>query len=142
MEERIKLLAIITICLSFLMCAGCGKKGAEPDFADRILGAWEWIESFGGFAGEHRTPESVGYTKTYVFRPDSTFLEFRNDSLIFRAKYSISEKVVWDQDTAEVLEIEGFLIEQIIEFAGYDMLRLTEHCNDCFLEVFIRIKAY
>ena len=75
MGKNIMHLLILAICLSFVTCAGSGRKSAEPDFSFRILGEWEWVESFGGFAGEHRTPESVGYTKKYVFRPDHTFLQ-------------------------------------------------------------------
>jgi hypothetical protein len=72
MEKHIKQLVIPIICLSFLMCAGRGKKGAEPDLSHRILGKWNWVESVGGFAGVRLTPESVGYTKKYVFRPGHT----------------------------------------------------------------------
>jgi len=120
------------------MCAGRAKKGPEPDLSHSILGEWEWVESFGGFAGEHRTPESVGYTKKYVFRPDHTFLQYRDDTLVVRRKYRITEKVVWKKDKAKVLEIEG-MTDQIIGFEGNDTLKLTGHCYDCFLEVFIRI---
>jgi hypothetical protein len=139
MGEHIRLLAVISICLSFLMCAGRGKKGAEPDLFHSILGEWEWVESFGGFAGEHRTPESVGYTKTYVFRADHTFLQYRNGTLVVSRKYRITEKVVWKKDRAKVLEIEG-MTDQIIGFEGNDTLRLIGHCYDCFSEVFIKIK--
>jgi hypothetical protein len=140
MEEHIRLLAIITICLSFLMCAGRGKKGAEPDLSQSILGEWEWVESFGGFAGEHRTPESVGYTKKYVFRPDHTFLQYRDDTLVDKREYRITEKVVWKKDRAKVLEIEG-MTDQIIGFEGNNKLTLAGHCYDCFSEVFMRIKT-
>jgi hypothetical protein len=138
MGKHIEQLVISIICLSFLMCAGLDKRPAEPDLSHQILGEWEWVESFGGFAGEHRTPESVGYTKTYVFRPDHTFLQYRDDTLFSTRKYKITEKVVWKKDRAKVLEIEG-MTDQIIGFEGNDKLTLTGHCYDCFAEVFIRI---
>jgi hypothetical protein len=139
MEKHIKRLAILTIGLGLLACPGCGKKSATPDFSHPVVGEWSWVESVGGIAGVRLTPQSEGYTKKQVFRRDTTFLEYRNDSLIFSAKYSISKKVVWNSDTAEVLEIEGFSIEQIIGFQGNDSLELTEHCIDCFEHLFIRI---
>jgi hypothetical protein len=140
MGKHIEQLVIPIICLSFLMCAGHAKRLAEPDLSLRIVGEWEWVESFGGFAGEHRTPESVGYTKTYVFRPDHTFLQYRDDTLFSTRKYKITEKVVWKKERAKVLEIEG-MTDQIIEFEGDDTLRLAGHCYDCFSEVFIRINT-
>jgi len=140
MRKHIKQLSILIMCLSVFMCAGSGRQSAEPDISHRIVGEWEWVESFGGFAGEHRTPESVGYTKTYVFRPDHTFLQYRDDTLFSTRKYRITEKVVWKKERAKVLEIEG-MTDQIIGFEGHDTLRLTGHCYDCFSEVFIRINT-
>ena len=61
--------------------------------------------------------ESVGYTKTYVFQADHTFLQYRNDSLWVSEEYRITEKVVWKKDRAKVLEIEG-MTDQIIGFDG------------------------
>lgn len=139
MEKHIKQLVIPIICLSFFMCAGSGRRVAEPDLARKIIGEWEWVESFGGFAGEHRTPESVGYTKKYVFRADHTFLQYRDDTLVVRAEYRITEKVVWKKNRAKVLEIEG-MTDQIIGFEGNDTLTLAGHCYDCFQEIFIKIK--
>ena len=140
MGKHIKQLVIPIICLSFLMCARSGGRLDEPDLSHKLVGEWEWVESFGGFAGEHRTPESVGYTKTYVFRPDHTFLHYRDGTLVFSAEYRIVEKVVWKKDRAKVLEIEE-MTDKIIGFNGNDTLGLTGHCYDCFSEVFIRIKT-
>ena len=61
MGKHIKQLVILTISLCFLMCAGRGKKLAEPDLSHRILGKWNWVESFGGFAGERpRSGRAMG----------------------------------------------------------------------------------
>lgn len=140
MEKHIKQLVIPIICLSVFMCAGSGRRVAEPDLARKIIGEWEWVESFGGFAGEHRTPETEGYTKTYVFRADHTFLHYRDGTLVFSAEYRIVEKAVWKRDRAKVLEIEE-MTDKVIGFDGTDTLGLTGHCPDCFSEVFIRINT-
>lgn len=141
MGKHIKELGILVISLCFFMCAGSGKRLDEVDLYHRLFGEWEWVESFGGFAGEHRTPETEGYTKTYVFRPDHTFLQYRDDTLFSTRKYKITEKVVWKKERAKVLEIEG-MTDQIIGFEGNDTLRLAGHCYDCFSEVFIRIRSH
>ena len=129
---------ILVIGLCFFMCAGNAGRLAEPDLAHKIVGEWEWVESFGGFAGEHRTPETEGYNKTYVFRPDHTFLHYRDGTLVFSAEYRIVEKVVWKKERAKVLEIEE-MTDKVIGFDGNDTLGLTGHCADCFSEVFVRI---
>jgi hypothetical protein len=138
MSRAIRPVAVLVISLCFFVCAGNGGRLAEADLAGRIVGEWEWVESFGGFAGEHRTPESVGYTKTYVFRADRTFLQYRDDTLFSTREYKITEKVVWEKEKAKVLEVEG-MTDQIIGFEGNDTLRLAGHCIDCFSEGFVRI---
>jgi len=117
MGKHIKQLSILIMCLSVFMCAGSRKRLDEVDLYHRLLGEWEWVESFGGFAGEHRTPESEGYTKRYYFSPYRVFLQYGDDSLVFAAEYRITEKVVWKKDKAKVLEIEG-MTDQIIRFDG------------------------
>jgi hypothetical protein len=138
MEKHIKGLAILAIALCLVTCPGCGKKSTGPGFLYPIVGEWSWVESYGGFAGLRLTPQSEGYTKRQVFGRDSSFLEYRNESLVFRGKYSISRKLVWDSDTAYVVEIPGFH-DQIIGFAGRDTLELTEHCLDCYEHRFCRL---
>ncbi len=138
MEKHIKGLAILAIGLCLVTCPRCGKESTRSTSSHPIVGEWSWVESWGGFAGEHRTPETEGYTKTYVFRADHTFLQYRNDSLCVSEEYRITEKVVWQKERAKVLEIEG-MIDQIIEFEGDDTLTLIGHGEDCFSEVFVRI---
>ena len=112
----------------------------NKEFNHPIIGKWNWVESFGGIGGVRLTPESEGYTKTHVYSPDSTFLGFRNDSLMIVAKYSITRKLVWYKYMAEVLQV-GEQIEQIIEFWGNDTLGLGDHVVDGFGHLFVRIKG-
>lgn len=37
-----------------------------------LLGAWRWVESYGGIAGVSADPESEGYDLTLYFRRDGT----------------------------------------------------------------------
>ena len=140
MKQYFRLLVIIVISVAWVIPGGCGKKSVKSEFNHPIIGKWNWVESFGGIGGVRLTPESEGYTKTHVYSPDSTFLGFRNDSLMIVAKYSITRKLVWDSYMAEVLQIEG-QIEQIIEFRGNDTLGLGDHVIDGFGHLFVRIKG-
>ena len=140
MKRHLGRSGILIITLFLLLCAGCGKKVVKSKSYHPIVGTWRWVESVGGIAGIRITPESEGYTKTYVFNPDSTFLGFRNDSLIMVAKYCITRKLVWNKYMAEVLQVED-QIEQIIEFRGNDTLGLGDHVVDGFGHLFVRIKG-
>lgn len=141
MKKYVGQLAITVICIFLLACAGCGKKAVKCKSCHPIVGTWSWVESVGGIGGVRLTPESEGYTKTSVFNPDSTFLGYRNDSLMITAEYCITRKLVWDSYMAEVLQIEE-QIEQIIEFRGNDTLGLGDHVVDGFNHLFVRIKSY
>ena len=39
----------------------------EAQFEHQIVCKWNWIESFGGYAGNLITPESEGYSKMIIF---------------------------------------------------------------------------
>lgn len=140
MEKYPKYLAVMAIGVLLLISFGCGKKSVRSEFSHPIIGKWNWVESFGGIGGVRLTPESEGYTKTYIFNPDFTFLGYRNDSLMITGEYGITRKLVWDSYMAEVLQIEG-QIEQIIEFQGNDTLGLGDHMVDGFGHLFVRIKG-
>jgi len=140
MKKHLRQLVILVISIFLLACAGCGKKAVKSVSYHPIVGTWSWVESVGGIGGVRLTPESEGYTKTHVYSPDSTFLGFRNDSLMIVAKYSITRKLVWYKYMAEVLQV-GEQIEQIIEFWGNDTLGLGDHVVDGFGHLFVRIKG-
>jgi hypothetical protein len=140
MKKYLRRLAILIIGIFLLTCFGCGKKAVKSDFKHPIIGKWRWVESVGGIGGIRITPESVGYTQTHIFQGDLTFLGYKNDALIITAKYTITEKPVWELDTAEVLQVEG-QIEQIIGFRGNDSLDLGDHVIDGFNHLFVRIKS-
>ncbi|MGB2697292.1 MAG: hypothetical protein WBD28_05455 [Candidatus Zixiibacteriota bacterium] len=140
MEKYLKYLVVVAIGVLLLISLGCGKKVVKSKSPHTIIGKWNWVESLGGIGGVRLTPESEGYTKTYVFNPDFTFLSYKNDTLMIMAKYRITRKLVWDSYMAEVLQVEE-QIEQIIEFRGNDTLSLGDHVIDGFGHLFIRVKG-
>jgi len=140
MKKYFKSSVILAISILFLISVGCGKKPVKSESFHLIIGKWSWVESVGGFGGVRLTPESVGYTKKWVFNSDFTFLDYRNDSLFNKSKYSITKKLVWDKYMAEVLQVEG-QIEKIIGFQGNDTLGLGDHVVDGFRHLFVRLKG-
>jgi hypothetical protein len=140
MKKYLKYLVVVGIGVLLLISLGCGKKVVKSKSPYSIIGKWSWVESFGGIGGVRLTPESEGYTKTYVFNPDLTFLSYKNDTLMMMAKYRITRKLVWDSYMAEVLQVNE-QIEQIIEFQGNDTLGLGDHMVDGFGHLFVRVNG-
>ncbi|MEK7465521.1 MAG: hypothetical protein AAB631_01970 [Patescibacteria group bacterium] len=65
---------------------------APPVFIDDphgIVGRWYWTESNGGMGGRW-TPEKAGYTRTFWFKPDSTFAVYINDTLWGEGHFRVS----------------------------------------------------
>jgi len=78
---------ILVYMLSTLLIVSC----EEDTLPDGLIGKWEWISSSGGIAGITETPESTGNNIEIVFTANSTFMMYRNDSLIVERKYDIIE---------------------------------------------------
>src|SRR5690606_12491032 len=63
------------IALSFTQCQEKQSVSEEGD----IVGRWEWIRSESTFPpGNTFTPQSEGYTETFIFESDSTFQQLVN----------------------------------------------------------------
>jgi len=55
-----------------------------------IIGYWNWLESMGVESRIRATPDSVGYTQTFRFDPDSIFCHYRNDTVTVSGHYWIT----------------------------------------------------
>ncbi|MBI4546557.1 MAG: hypothetical protein HY707_01150 [Ignavibacteriae bacterium] len=108
-----------------------------------LIGSWGWVESGGGELGL-RTPESEGYTENWRFDPDSTFYEYRNDTLVYQGTYEIRQDRVgpWMLDTADVLAIRFYdrYWQWAVRFSGKDTLILTLLAFDAGYSKFVRKK--
>lgn len=57
------------MALAVLTVAGCGSDPVdvfEDQLPEALFGTWTWIRATGGIAGEVRTPETEGFTRTLV----------------------------------------------------------------------------
>lgn len=57
------------IALTVLAVAGCDSgpvATGDGQLPEALFGAWTWIQATGGIAGEVRTPETEGFTRTLV----------------------------------------------------------------------------
>lgn len=135
----VKMITVLSIGLYFF--SSCEDSEEVEEFKHQIVGKWNWIQSFGGYAGHLITPQSEGYSKTIIFDVNKYYSVFRNDTLTEKIKFQITYEDIWvDQGLEEILNIEGDPIKQVIEFKGVDTLKLIEHCMDCFNHTLIKIQ--
>lgn len=119
---------------------GCSESPFVPKNQGPLVGAWDWRQSCGGFAGQCFYADSVDYTRTISFTNDYDFIEMRNDSIVFSSTYEVVRKPFWGGiDTSDVLVIEGYWIEMKIEQLRNDSLLLVDRCFDCFGHLYTKL---
>lgn len=104
-----------------------------------LIGSWDWVESNGGIAGVHLTPENTGNTQFITLTEDSQYLSFRNDSLIWQSPFRIVKvKSIFNNDSTDAIYSHG--MHQIFEFSeNKDSLFLAGNVYDGFAHTYTRI---
>ncbi|TFH65818.1 MAG: hypothetical protein E4G91_01090 [Candidatus Zixiibacteriota bacterium] len=110
---------------------------STPQVFDRLIGNWEWVRSVGGIAGNTITPESAGYTKTTHFHTDSTYQEYRNDTLSLSTRFRLYLRPV-GKVLVNMLQIDDSEPAQIVNVTD-STLELTDECYDCYLHSYRRL---
>ena len=89
MKNTILIMALISHLMFFaLSCSKDNPAGQTDD--EGLIGSWNWIESVSSTGPDARfTPQTEGYTMKFVFKPDSTFERYRNDSLRTQCNFSV-----------------------------------------------------
>jgi len=110
--------------------------------APRLLhGVWRWVRSFGGIAPMERTPQTVGYTQTNIYRSDGIFEMLRDSVLQVRTPYTVRFEKVSSFPAGFVIRYEDSgLIPQLILSVTRDSLKLMDLCMDCYEWTFVRVK--
>jgi hypothetical protein len=121
-----------------LSTSGCRRKPTEPGIYDVIEGNWNWVYSFGGYAGQYIYPDSVGYHRTIHFGFNHMYLEMIDDSTAYNEPFEIVKKAVGN-DLEYVVQIENYPNELVVDRIDADTLVLSERCFDCFAHTYIRM---
>jgi len=74
------------LLILLLICNGC-KKVNPSDFSPSLIGEWSWISTCGGFLYRCYTPSSTNKEIRIVYKPDSTYFMYQNDTLIMSDKF-------------------------------------------------------
>nr|BCX01112.1 MAG: hypothetical protein KatS3mg041_1158 [Bacteroidota bacterium] len=120
-----------------LLSAGCGTVGP---LERRLEGSWEWVQSTGGIAGLHLTPQSEGYVQQLVFRTNGELEIWRSGKRLSLLRYRIEHKpTMLSPEPADVLVYdEPFRPEQLIRWGRGDTLYLIDVCFDCYVHTYVR----
>lgn len=130
-------------------CLSCSQPTKPEDGESKgILGKWNWLESIGVESRLRATPDSVGYTQTFRFDPDSIFYHYRNDTLTVSGHYRITfEETPWfiDDTTSSTMLLRTdkwthFGNQWFVFFSGQDTLTLADWAFDAANHTFIRKK--
>jgi len=123
---------------------GCDQSTSTQTNSEQLYGSWQWIKTEGGFIGSggpNNTPQSAGYTKKIIFKPEGVAQYFRNDTIIGQIKFSIFKDTSGSQ-TSNLLHLENTqsYLDQRISFQGNDSLVLSDNALDGFYYFYSRIK--
>lgn len=134
------MLAVILVAIAALGIHCTKKSSPTSPGGDTYLGKWIWQQSVGGFAGETRTPATVGYTQALEFSTDLTYRGYRDGVWVTEGHYTVTwEKTDWLADSGYVVRYDNSSMEQIIMWHA-DTLELVDICYDCFWHLYVRDK--
>jgi hypothetical protein len=102
---------------------------------------WRWVRSFGGIAPMERTPQTVGYEQTNIYRSDGIFELLRDSLLQVRTPYTVKLDQVPGFPAGLVVRYgDSGLIPQLIISVTRDSLKLMDLCMDCYEWTFARVR--
>jgi len=115
-----------------------------------LSGNWIWFRSCGGLAGNCNYPSTVGYTRDLMFSKISgatdsiTYNLYQNATLMKTqaVKVSTTATIFSGNWTLENVGISNTTsISLSITLAKTDTVWLSENCNDCFSQQYLRNKT-
>jgi hypothetical protein len=116
------------------------------DEPPKIVGTWEWVDTYGGFAGESFTPESTGYEIQMEFRENGTVLVYQNLELLLVTSYTLSREpsgwtVIVDSSSRfphPPIQYEtDFFCVTTQESRDGPSLQATDACADCYMTRYV-----
>ena len=142
----------IVVVLAAVLVGACGSDPTPttpttptfptPPQTHDLYGSWTWIKACCSVGGERLTPDTEGYSLTFVFGSDGRLQVLRNDSPVLTTTYALRQ-VGTQSDGTPVMGIEyehevsvvtaGFPVrEQRIWLYGPDILEMVTNCGDCY----------
>ena len=126
-KMKTKLLILALVGLSLCAC----EKTDLP--AETIVGEWEWLSSFGGFAPTEFTPESEGYERNLTIT-ETHYVIVQDGQEIANTTYNLSSEEFEDGTVIEYLEFDG--VKAFVVEIRNDSLILWDTCADCYQHIY------
>ncbi len=104
--------------------------------SNELEGSWEWIQSYGGIAGQTLTPEKEGVDQQLIFFKHRRFLLISNGETTRDGRYELTDLEIAGQKRPAV-KFESDNWDTFYEISN-DTLYLTPNCMDCFFDIYIR----
>jgi hypothetical protein len=108
----------------------------------QLYGSWEWVKSFGGYAGQTRTPESTSETAKVVFLANIVQF-YRNNTLFSQSRFGMAKEPFPSSQAGFTIEFYDFQSpsnRQFVSFRGPDTLILSDLCMDCYQHTYSRVR--
>lgn len=116
------------------------QEAADSAVVRKLIGSWEWVQSFGGIAGRLITPATEGYTKTIHFLGDWSYREERNDTTFWETTYQVYQESAVDT-AINVLRIGQGEPMDIFNVTD-STLELFDRCIDCYQHRYRRLPTH
>jgi hypothetical protein len=140
-----KKLIYFSIILVFVLLS-CTKvriteKSNSVEAPASLLGTWDWITTFGGFANVKYTPASTGERKVIELTADYFFREYVNDRLSHESKFHIVKSTtIYGGDSTLLIVNMATMPYVSFKIRSLDTLVLYEEAYDGFEHIFKRLK--
>ena len=120
--------------------AGCGSDPVDIDenqLPEALFGGWQWVRATGGIAGQVRTPETEGFTRTLLITsPDQVELRRDGQTEVLTTFEFMPEmeagSAARSAQLIYALPLLGFS-EQWVEITEEGLLVLVDSCCDGFV---------
>ncbi|GEM_PF-1635279 len=107
-----------------------------------LYDTWEWLSSFGGYAGMPINIEKLGFSDTYTFKEDGTYSHSKNGRKLPEGKFKTSNDVsIFIKGKMPMIQFDNSNKKMSYSFNGPDTLVLAEECYDCYKHVYVRKKS-
>lgn len=117
---------IIFFAILLFLVSACEK---EDSVTDKITGTWNWTESYGDIAGDHRTPDNTGQ-EIRVIITKSSYQEIINQKSSQARSFEIQSSTSRKGDRVDMMFFENG-DRKSIRFSS-DTLKLFDECYDCY----------
>ena len=104
-----------------------------------LYDTWEWVSSFGGFAGMPINIEKLGFSDTYTFKENGTYSHSKNGKKLPDGKFKLSNDVsIFIKGKMPMIQFDNGNRKMSYSFNGLDTLVLAEECYDCYKHTYVR----